>query len=97
MWGKDLVGRVIRAEFEDVVVVATYHPQGGFTEHTLAEKTMWETQLVEWLKGVQPIIWGGDFNVNPYKDDWTQKAWEHLRGKIGKGIRQGCREIDRMV
>jgi exonuclease III len=26
---KDLVGRVVRAEFKDTVVVATYHPQGG--------------------------------------------------------------------
>jgi exonuclease III len=34
--GKDLVGRVVRAEFKDTVIVATYHPQGGFTEQTLA-------------------------------------------------------------
>jgi len=31
---------------------------------------------------------------NPYRSDWTQKAWEHLRGKIGKGDPAGCREID---
>ena len=29
--GKDLVGRVVRAEYEGFFVVATYHPQGGFT------------------------------------------------------------------
>jgi exonuclease III len=46
---KDLVGRVVRAEFKDTVVVATYHPQGGFTEQTLAEKTEWEKRMVGWM------------------------------------------------
>jgi exonuclease III len=62
-----LVGRVVRAEFKDMVVVATYYPQGGFTEQTLAEKTKWEKQLVGWIKEVsshgKPVVWGGDFNL----------------------------------
>jgi len=40
---------------------------------------------------------GGDFNVNPYRDDWTQRAWGHLRSKIGKGDPAGCREVDMKV
>jgi exonuclease III len=96
--GKDLVGRVVRAEFKDTVVVATYHPQGGFTGQTLAEKAEWERQLAGWIRKVsshsKPVVWGGDFNVNPYRDDWTQRAWQHLRGKIGNRDPAGCREIE---
>jgi exonuclease III len=39
-WGeeKDLVGRAVRAEFDNMIIVATYHSQGGFTEETLSER-----------------------------------------------------------
>jgi exonuclease III len=85
---KDLVGsRVRRYDYRGYL-----SPKGGFTEETLSEKTKWETQLAGWLKEIsshgKPVVWGGDFNVNPYRDDWTQKAWQHLRGKIGKGIQR---------
>ena len=41
------------------------------------------------------IIWAGDFNVNPYRRDWTEKAFEAIKHRIPKGaIMAGCREED---
>src|SRR5205807_6180537 len=98
----DIVGRMISLLFHDFIMVVTCNPQGGFVAPSLQAKTRWESELVKRLHALQskigwsgkPIIWGGDFNVNPYPDDWTTGAWEHLRHKLGDQIPAGCREED---
>jgi len=73
----DAHARAITLFFSDLVLVATYNPQGGFTDTSLSLKTRWEKMLGNFLqrvretaraKGVK-IIWVGDLNVNPNKDD----------------------------
>ena len=98
----DAEGRVISLLFRDVIVVGTYNPQGGFTTESLAEKVAWEKQLGIFLSKLRvrsgwegrPVVWGGDLNVNPTRDDWTFKAWEHVRHKLKDQIPAGCRDID---
>src|SRR4051812_18349179 len=63
-------------------------------EDTLALKKAWEKALGNYLQTVRRAGRKGDFNVNPYRDDWSEKAWDHLRHKIGKELPAGCRRID---
>ena len=37
---------------------------------------------------------GGDFNVNPHREDWSEEAWRYLRKRIGDAVPAGCRQID---
>ena len=42
----------------------------------------------------KPVVWGGDFNVNPHREDWSEEAWRYLRKRIGDAVPAGCRQID---
>ena len=40
------------------------------------------------------MIWVGDLNVNPNKEDCSPGVWDHLQGKLKGRIPGGCRMID---
>ena len=80
----DKQARVINVLFDDLVVVGTYNPQGGFTDSTLAMKTTWERALGRHIANLRvtpelssrKFVWVGDLNVNPHRDDWSDSVWE---------------------
>jgi exodeoxyribonuclease III len=94
----DQQARLITVSFLDFILVGTYNPQGGFTENSLSVKERWEVRLAQYLRALykkgKPLLWVGDFNVNPNADDWCQEAWSHLQGKLKGAIPAGCREVD---
>ena len=98
----DTQARAITLLFPDLVLIATYNPQGGFTDETLAFKTTWEKRLGEFLQEMRrkarvtglKMIWVGDLNVNPNKEDCSPGVWDHLQGKLKGRIPGGCRMID---
>ena len=43
----------------------------------------------------KPVMWAGDFNVNPMRSDWSERAFDPMRKKIPEGVvPPGCREED---
>ena len=46
----DTQARAITLLFSDLVLIATYNPQGGFTDETLAFKTTWERGLENFFR-----------------------------------------------
>jgi exonuclease III len=97
---EDKTARVMTLVYPSFVVVASYNPQGGLSEDTMSAKTRWETRLEAFLQKTKqtyarPVVWAGDFNVNPYPDDWSEKAFEFMRRKgLGGKTPPGCRPID---
>jgi len=98
----DKQARVINVLFDDLVVVGTFNPQGGFTDSTLAMKTTWERALGRHIANLRvtpewssrKFVWVGDLNVNPHRDDWSDSVWDHLQRKLQGRVPGGCREID---
>ena len=99
----DAQARVMTAEFSDCIMLFTYNPQGGFTEQSLAYRAKWEAALLKHIQSVsietmfaqKKMIWGGDLNVNPTKQDWSMRAFDRIRNRIPKGtLPAGCREED---
>lgn len=80
-----------------------YNPQGGFTEESQAYRKKWEEALALYITKLKihaivkqkKLIWAGDFNVNPTKADWSNRAFDRIRHKIAKDtLPMGCREED---
>jgi exodeoxyribonuclease III len=99
----DMQARVLTAEFSDCTIVFSYNPQGGFSEESLDYRSRWEKAFGDYLEKTvaearvknKKLIWAGDFNVNPYTTDWTEKAFERIRHRIPKDtLMAGCREED---
>lgn len=100
----DQQARVATLEFVHFFMLVTYHPHGGFVKgEKLDHRSRWEEKLIEYLTVLQQraqdanksIIWGGDFNVNPHRTDWSERAFDPLRARIPKGtLPTGCREED---
>ena len=97
--------RVVTLEFTDLFLLISYNPQGGFTEKSLDFREKWEAAFLEFLKDISKkgnaqkkgIIWAGDFNVNPLRDDWSEHAFDQIRNKFPKGTKPaGCREKDQI-
>ena len=87
-------------------MVISYNPQGGFSEETLNFRARWEKSFLICLKRVRGraekegkgVIWAGDFNVNPYRGDWSERAFDMISHKIKNGIvPAGCRPQDQLV
>jgi exodeoxyribonuclease III len=102
----DTQARVMTAEFADCIMVFTYNPQGGFSEQSLKFREDWETEFGFYLDKVtidaksrnKKLVWAGDLNVNPYPDDWTDKAFERIKYRIPKNTQMaGCRDQDQKV
>ena len=84
-------------------MLVTYNPQGGFTKESLGFRTHWETKFKAYLAQVSRqaqaknkiLVWGGDFNVNPTRNDWSEKAFDKIWSKVKEGeLPAGCREQD---
>jgi exodeoxyribonuclease III len=99
----DRQARVATIEFPGALLVISYNPQGGFSEESLSFRERWEREFIKFLHRVRlrgekqgkAVIWGGDFNVNPYADDWSDRAFDPIRKKILPGtLPAGCREQD---
>ena len=99
----DMQARVMTAEFGDCIMIFTYNPQGGFSEQSLSFRELWEKEFTVYLEKMtassksknKKLIWAGDLNVNPYRSDWTEKAFERIRHRIPKDTQMaGCREQD---
>jgi len=99
----DEQARVVLVEFENTMLLVTYNPQGGFTKESLGLREAWETKFKVYLASVsqqarakaKPLIWGGDFNVNPMRSDWSERAFDKIRSKVKVGeLPAGCREQD---
>ena len=99
----DKQARVVTVDFSGVLLVISYNPQGGFSEKSLAFRAQWETTFKKFLQKVKAraekegkgVIWAGDFNVNPSREDWSERAFDPIRKRIPKGASPaGCREAD---
>jgi exonuclease III len=99
----DKQARVATVELPGVILVISYNPQGGFSEESLGFRERWEKAFTAFLHRInirgerekKGIIWAGDFNVNPYPDDWSERAFDPIRKKILPGtLPAGCREQD---
>ena len=99
----DKQARVALLEFPKIFILISYNPQGGFEEKSLAFRTEWEKNFKKFLGGLKEragkvkkgVVWAGDFNVCPSSEDWTQRAFDHIRKKVPLGTDPtGCRKID---
>ena len=99
----DMQARVVTVEFAKIFVLITYHPYGGFAEASLAYRANWEAKFCSYLMGLRkraaaagkPVMWAGDFNVNPSRSDWSERAFDPMRKKIPAGATPpGCRPED---
>ena len=102
----DYQARVVTLEFAEIIFIISYNPQGGVQTKSLDYRNRWETAFGKFLKEKtkeareknKGIIWGGDFNVNPLPDDWSERAFDNIRKKLISGEKPtGCRDIDRRV
>ena len=99
----DKQARIATVVFPAIFLVISYNPQGGFSEKSLEFRDQWEKAFTKFLgrlyeraeKEKKGVIWAGDFNVNPFFNDWSPRAFDQIRHKIPKGTKPaGCREKD---
>ena len=102
----DKQARVATIIFPAIIIVISYNPQGGFVEKSLEFRKRWEEAFTKFLSTLRtraaregkPILWGGDLNVCPHDDDWSERAFDHIRHKIQQGkIAMGCRKEDQIA
>ena len=100
----DKQARVATIKFPGTLLVISYNPQGGFADRSLQFRERWESAFKKFLalirtraeKEGRGVIWAGDFNVNPQKADYSERAFDAIRKKIPYGTEPaGCREKDR--
>ena len=98
----DQQARVALLEFKDVNLLISYHPQGGFTIKSQQYRKEWEAEFTKYLTKISSkilsekkfFIWAGDFNVNPHRSDWSERAFDPIKSKLPKGDPIGCRKED---
>lgn len=98
----DQQARVALIEFENMYLLISYHPQGGFTTTSQTYRKEWEKQFTNYLTKLRSktlsenkfLIWAGDLNVNPHPSDWSIRAFDPIKNKLGEGEPIGCRKED---
>ncbi|XP_050441774.1 exodeoxyribonuclease [Adelges cooleyi] len=93
-------GRVIEAEYDDFILVATYIPNSGQGLKTLPKRMKWDEEFRNYLKGLdakKPVILTGDLNVahkeidlkNPSTNTKTAGFTQEERDNMSLLLKQG--------
>ena len=95
--------RVITHHFPSFVHVSVYSPCTGYSASKMESRVGFDNALNSHLvfqkgRSGKPMICAGDFNVNPRRQDWHEKAFaslRHLKDVSKSEYHPGCSPLER--
>eukprot|EP00899_Mesostigma_viride_P002375 jgi/Mesvir1/12138/Mv00391-RA.1 len=83
----DPEGRVALVTFDSLVFLATYSPNNGTTEASIARRVAWDARVERFVRQVAargtPVVWGGDLNCAPANEDMSHVEFFKRRDQPG--------------